>query len=307
MLGASGEVKVTNHVISFSSLMVRNSWFGLLGTLVIVSLAAAPVFADDHGGGDRPKAKQIRGFEKAVDRLERIESFDIPDVESTSERPSTLFIGPQGQARIYRGEVTAAADPTLTVKIWGLSLVVDISGARFLPANVSGSGIHSGDRISVRGTMNKDSGVIKAATVHDLSIPPLHPANPFLDQLTKLIERLRELQTRLGLPLTPFPTSPSDTVAPVISSVITDNIATTSARIRWTTDEAADSNVWYGTTTPVTTAAPTLHVFSIALVGAHDINLSGLTASTTYYFILTSRDATGNTATSTQSSFVTTP
>jgi len=95
-----------------------------------------------------------------------------------------------------------------------------------------------------------------------------------------------------------------DITAPVISSVGISNITATSSLASWLTDEASDSNLWYATTTPIDTIT-SLQVSSTVLELSHGLALDGLTASTTYYFLVSSSDAVGNTATSTEWSFET--
>ncbi len=109
------------------------------------------------------------------------------------------------------------------------------------------------------------------------------------------------------LTLTPEPEpEPADTTAPVISAVDTANIATTTADVTWTTNEVAKSTVYYGLVTPLDTTASTTDMMTNAsLVTAHTLSLTGLTASTTYYYLVTSADEAGNTATSTEHSFIT--
>ncbi len=93
-----------------------------------------------------------------------------------------------------------------------------------------------------------------------------------------------------------------DTTAPVISGVGASSITTTGATISWTTNEASDSQVEYGTTTSygTSTALPT------SLVTAHSAVLSGLQASTVFHYRVKSRDAAGNLATSADATFTTT-
>ena len=99
-------------------------------------------------------------------------------------------------------------------------------------------------------------------------------------------------------------TSTPDITAPVISS-ISSSVATNTAEINWNTDEDSDSVVWYSTTTPLIISGDTLSVDSSNLVTTHNISLSGLSTSTTYYFIVSSLDSSGNKATSTELSFTT--
>ncbi len=96
-----------------------------------------------------------------------------------------------------------------------------------------------------------------------------------------------------------------DTTVPAISGVSVGFIASTSAQILWTTNENATSKVYFRTVTPLilSTAATTS---STVLSTSHSLTLSPLTASTTYYYIIESADASNNTATTSQASFLTT-
>jgi len=100
-------------------------------------------------------------------------------------------------------------------------------------------------------------------------------------------------------------TTTPDTIAPVISSVSVGSIATTSVAVSWVTDESATSNVYYasGSSIDLSTA---LTKSNASRVTAHSLNLSGLTASTTYQYVVSSSDKAGNTATSSAYSFTTT-
>lgn len=97
-----------------------------------------------------------------------------------------------------------------------------------------------------------------------------------------------------------------DTTAPVISNVAATSTTMNSTHITWTTNEPANSRVYYSTTTPVVATSTTPNVFSASLVSDHDLTLTGLTASTTYYFTVESTDAADNTRTSAGHSFTTT-
>jgi hypothetical protein len=92
-----------------------------------------------------------------------------------------------------------------------------------------------------------------------------------------------------------FKTSdPPDTQAPVISAVASTSITTSGATITWTTDEAADSQVEFGTNTFYGSTS----VLDGSMVTSHVHALSGLAESTTYHFRVKSRDAAGNLAVS---------
>ena len=95
-------------------------------------------------------------------------------------------------------------------------------------------------------------------------------------------------------PPTTFTTPTPDTTAPVITGVTaTPDSNGTSATIAWTTDEASDSRVDYGTAP----GALTLNASNPALGTAHSLTLTNLAAGTTYHYRVTSRDGSNNAAT----------
>jgi hypothetical protein len=84
-----------------------------------------------------------------------------------------------------------------------------------------------------------------------------------------------------------------DAVAPLITAVSASPSAS-SAVVQWTTNEASDSRVDYGTSP----AALTLSVTNTSDVTAHSLVLPNLAAGTTYYYRVTSADAANNASTS---------
>lgn len=93
----------------------------------------------------------------------------------------------------------------------------------------------------------------------------------------------------------------ADTTTPIISAISVSSIGTTNAMIMWTTNEAADSQVSYGTTT----AHGSTSTLDSTLVFTHIQAIAGLTASTTYHFQVRSKDASGNLAVSSDQTFTT--
>src|SRR5678815_3894996 len=81
-----------------------------------------------------------------------------------------------------------------------------------------------------------------------------------------------------------------DTTPPVISAVSASAITTTGATIGWTTDEAADTQVEYGTTTAYGSST----TLNTALVISHTQALSGLSPNTPYHYRVKSRDGANN-------------
>ena len=83
-----------------------------------------------------------------------------------------------------------------------------------------------------------------------------------------------------------------DTTPPVITGVGASSVTTTGAVVRWTTNEASDSQADYG----LTTAYGSVTALDATLVTAHARTLSGLQPNTLYHFRVRSRDAARNLA-----------
>ena len=98
-------------------------------------------------------------------------------------------------------------------------------------------------------------------------------------------------------------TDGNDTTPPVISNIeINENVSTTT--ITWTTSEATDENIKYSTSHLADTSSPNEETES-ATSTSHSMLLEGLTASTTYYFIIECKDESGNVATTSELYFTT--
>jgi peptidoglycan hydrolase-like protein with peptidoglycan-binding domain len=100
-------------------------------------------------------------------------------------------------------------------------------------------------------------------------------------------------------------TSTPDIVAPVITDEVVTSTTATTVNITWTTDEEADSVVFYDMTSEFVISTSTLNTSSSVLTTSHNLLIDDLIASTTYYYLLTSADAEGNRATSTEGTFIT--
>jgi len=93
----------------------------------------------------------------------------------------------------------------------------------------------------------------------------------------------------------------ADTAAPILSNIHVQNITPNSARISWSTNEAADSEVRYGKTAAYELGS----VGESARVTTHLLTLSGLNPTTVYHFQVRSADAAGNLAVSDDRTFQT--
>jgi hypothetical protein len=92
-----------------------------------------------------------------------------------------------------------------------------------------------------------------------------------------------------------------DNVTPIISSVASGNVTYTTATITWSTNEIADRQVEYGTTTPYTSSS----AVGTPMGTLHSVQLTGLALNMTYHFRVKSRDIAGNLATSSDYTFTT--
>ncbi|MCD4654627.1 hypothetical protein K8T06_11940 [bacterium] len=92
-----------------------------------------------------------------------------------------------------------------------------------------------------------------------------------------------------GSPVDVYDTAGVDCTGPEISNVSINAIGTSSAVITWTTSEACDSLLRYGTTTP-----PTSEYYDSTITTDHSVTLEGLDDCTTYRFMVQGTDAYGN-------------
>ena len=97
--------------------------------------------------------------------------------------------------------------------------------------------------------------------------------------------------------------TPPDITAPVISSIFASSLTTNSAVITWRTNEASDTQLEYG----IATSYGQISSLQTSLTSTHSVTLTGLSAGTTYQYRVISKDATGNIARSSNTSFSTLP
>lgn len=96
-----------------------------------------------------------------------------------------------------------------------------------------------------------------------------------------------------------------DNTAPVISDINVDT-SETSATITWTTDEDSTSVVMYADMTLSDASTTVMEETGDSGTMSHSVELTGLSASTTYYFQVKSVDSESNEAVSSEDTFVTT-
>ncbi|MBP6858700.1 MAG: fibronectin type III domain-containing protein [Candidatus Pacebacteria bacterium] len=100
-------------------------------------------------------------------------------------------------------------------------------------------------------------------------------------------------------------TTTPDTTAPTISN-ITSNAGRVQADVRWNTNEYADSVVFWDTDDSIDTSdSSSKKVSNSRLTKNHQVLLKNLTADTTYYYTVRSKDVAGNQTLSGMNSFKT--
>ncbi len=98
-----------------------------------------------------------------------------------------------------------------------------------------------------------------------------------------------------------FEVASSGTAAPVISSVDTSNLTTSSATVSWATDQLASSQVEYGSTT----AYGNVTTLDSTLANQHSQTISGLSPGTVYHYRVHSSNASGVESVSPDGTFTT--
>lgn len=96
--------------------------------------------------------------------------------------------------------------------------------------------------------------------------------------------------------------NPVDSTPPVITAVSSSNVNGVSATVTFTTDENADTQIEYGTTTAYGSST----TLNSTLTTSHTQNITGLSSNTQYHYRVKSRDAGGNLSTSDDFTFTTT-
>ncbi|MGH8370786.1 MAG: LamG-like jellyroll fold domain-containing protein, partial [Gammaproteobacteria bacterium] len=96
-------------------------------------------------------------------------------------------------------------------------------------------------------------------------------------------------------------TTQGNTNSPVISTVQSSSLTASGATITWTTDQATNSQVLYGTTIAYGSSS----ALSGTLTTTHSVTLAGLTAGTTYHYQVESANANGILSESADNTFTT--
>jgi hypothetical protein len=129
-------------------------------------------------------------------------------------------------------------------------------------------------------------------TAHSLSLPSLAATTTYFYTVTS-VDGVGNSATSPALPNPPSSFTTLVSTPPVLSALTAVPGAGGTATIAWTTNIATNSRIDYGTTS----ASLTLNASNPAFVTAHSITIAGLTNGSTYFFRVTSTDASNNSAT----------
>lgn len=184
-------------------------------TTVGLGLTVSAREGEDRSGSNRGKndGDMLNVLKEKVKKLDIDDH--LSDVEKGEQPDPSLLIGPKGRVRINSGMVVSSpsgSPSTMTVEIWKLRLNVIVDNeTRIIPEQTTSTSSTStlmalavGNKVSVKGQMSPDTGIVKASVVHDHSLRTQN-VSKLQEKMRELIMKLREIQQRLGLPLTPLP------------------------------------------------------------------------------------------------------
>jgi hypothetical protein len=163
--------------------------------------------------------------------------------------------------------------------------------------NAANSQVLYGTTSSYGSTTALDANLV---TIHTVSVSGLNPATTYHFQV-KSQDTSGSSASSGDLTFTTSPAANPN--PPVLSNVTATNITANSATITWTTDQSANSQVFYGTTTAYGSSSS----LDSTLVTSHTVNILGLTAATQYHLQAQSQNAGGIMGTSGDLVFTTGP
>ncbi len=137
-------------------------------------------------------------------------------------------------------------------------------------------------------------------TAHSVNLTPLAGGTTYF----LLIVATDAAGNRTSMPTTLTTPPLADMTAPNISNIVSGGVASTTANISWTTNEATIGNVYYGTTNPLLFSGSSVTPVSV-FANSHNAHLHSLSPNTTYFYVVVASDTANNNATSTHHSFVT--
>jgi hypothetical protein len=315
-----------------------NAWHHLAGTLskgqfVRVSLAgqrvaATPTFSGESGNGTSPVYVARRGdgqyFKGTLDEI-RLYNRALSQTEITAHYNNGLGQYGGAEANLVAGWHLDEGSGSSTSDYSGNAYTITLANG---PLWTSGLVTAGGDTTPPAGMVTINSGAAQtntpsvilglSATDNSGSVAQMQFSNdgatyssPEAYATTKswtltagdgtktVYARFKDAAGNWSTPATDMIVL--DATPPAISSVSASGITQTAATITWTTNEAATSQVDYGTTTSYGQSS----ALDASLVTNHSVTVSGLSAGTLYHVRVRSKDAAGNEALSADATFTT--
>ncbi|HEY5593629.1 MAG TPA: fibronectin type III domain-containing protein, partial [Nitrospiria bacterium] len=136
------------------------------------------------------------------------------------------------------------------------------------------------------------------ATSHSITLNGLAPSTPYHFRVMSGDAAGNSAASADNIFIT---TTTPDTTPPQISGILTNNVTGSSATVTWATDEAATTQVEYGTTTAYGSAT----TLNPVLVTGHTQTLTGLQSNLPYHYRVKSSDGAGNLSVSGDRAFTT--
>lgn len=293
----------------------------LLALTLVTSLATTSVFAKENGNRNKGDNDNEHGV-KASMHINAGTSTKLPP--GIEKKAGTSFwknfFLPPGIAKRFgfdvekprdnRGTTTATSTPDVKAPKIAELFTFDVGTSTAHVFWVTNEKANATVYFSTTSpVLNGSSTLMVTASelkyTHELGISGLQPNTTYryvvasADAAGNLATSTEKTFTTRALPVV------LDTTAPVLNGVTVTSIGSTTAHVGWITNESATGKVVFGTSTPVTDSNGMIQATGV-LSTSHGFDLTGLTASTTYRYYVASTDASGNTASTTEGSFVTT-
>jgi len=278
---------------------------------VLFSLVLSPVFAyADNNKQNRGEKNQSHKTEQKAHQQEKKEEHSIKKMEHENHEDDDCDEQEELDERhdSEEGDHSCGLNPTPTptpvdvaapvLSLIAASSTTDRSTIISWATNeiAAGKVYFSTTTPVVLGTAT-NTGTTTASLLHSFSVASL-TANTVYYYVVQSVDAVGNIATSTEQSFTTL--QAPDTTAPIISNIVTSNVASTTATVSWATSELATSHLSYGTSTATTvlngTSTPSL---------THSFNLVGLIANKTYNLFLQSMDAIGNIAVATATLFTT--
>lgn len=285
----------------------------LTGTALLATFVISPAFTfakeNDKGNKGENEKKEQNKNNKGDDKNNKgcFKAFGHLIAPGWIKHNGQLSVGeechlPFGIGKKFRGDHSTTTPPTATTTDTTAPVISNLTSAtrpfsavvRWTTNEKSDTAVFFSTASPVVTTGNPS--VVKAGLVrdHQITIQNLAASTTYYAVVrSKDAAGNTTLSSQFSF-ITKSPVVNNDTTAPVITSIVSVT-GTTSVKVGWTTNEFATSRVYYSTNATVdVNATTTAFVDRTALEKSHLLNITGLTASTTYYLIVESVDASGN-------------